>query len=340
MKKIFTFIVVLAMIFLASCTSNYDSTTYNYNGQELTEEESEIEKLNLYVWCINSFSNYTDWNNIDNYLDWISDTETGPTWKEKYIRWITKVYTSPEDCISDISIAKSMPPKNEALELAWDQYAIDIKAYYDILEEANTYYENEDYKDDNMAKWKEMHPKIIKAYEDFADAFDLLGAETDKVNNKITERQLAELEWDESRKLEYYHYKAFSLSKKVLDLWNVEDIFTEVDPVIFEKVVDEYGDIIDEYDEYLKNNDLDEIWKNYSLIFSATKIYIEMSLDSHKDFYSEAKKMMRRVRDADAYTEDELKDLWRNITTNVPGNPWDLVTKYNNLINDYNRVNF
>ncbi len=60
-----------------------------------------------------------------------------------------------------------MEPRDAELEAAASAYVEAVTTLEPLLKEADDYYEQEDYKDDKMAKGKALHPKLMAAWDAF-----------------------------------------------------------------------------------------------------------------------------------------------------------------------------
>lgn len=122
------------------------------------------------------------------YLEWC-DMESGPTGNE---RNILGLYTLNNRILDD---AKKEIPQEPVLSI--DKFAADYihagQLLYEIINETDYYYDQENYKDDNMAKGKELHSKLMDAFLKFEMAESLFIPEYEKKNREITESINTEL---------------------------------------------------------------------------------------------------------------------------------------------------
>ena len=63
-----------------------------------------------------------------------------------------------------------------------------------LLKEADDYYQQENYKDDRMAKGKALHPRLVAAWDAFASADKALRGGVETINDKRALERLAEIE--------------------------------------------------------------------------------------------------------------------------------------------------
>ena len=77
------------------------------------------------------------------------------------------------------------------LEQAATRYADALRGLKRVTDEANDYYEMEDYRDDGFARGKQLHPGLMQAWGEFEVASDALTAEVTALKQGLIERDLA-----------------------------------------------------------------------------------------------------------------------------------------------------
>jgi hypothetical protein len=152
-------------------------------AQDKTPPSPLVEKLNAYVGCINRLSERS-YESRNRYFSWAK--KTGPTGKERIIYGTYTIYDT-SDCKKNVEKANAAEPHDAALESAASAYADAVGKLEPLLKEADEYYEQENYKDDKMAKGKEMHPRLVAAWDAFANADKKLRAGIEAI--KTSRRQ-------------------------------------------------------------------------------------------------------------------------------------------------------
>ena len=69
-----------------------------------------------------------------------------------------------------------------------------------LLKEADDYYQQENYKDDKMAKGKALHPRLVAAWDAFAAADQQLRTGVETINDRRALDRLAEIERRKARR--------------------------------------------------------------------------------------------------------------------------------------------
>lgn len=277
------------------------------------------KKLQPYIACINRLSERS-LSSRERYLSWVNE-KTGPTGRERIIYGLYTIYDT-KDCEAGVAKMAAEQPSARELEKAGAEYAGAVSVLYKLLEEANDYYDQGNYKDDKMAKGREMHPKLMAAYTRFAAADKALRAQVDELNDKVQVERLAAIEKAEGKSLNYF---ATDLMIKAKVLARAEN----VDPKDFN--LDKVNTAITAFEAVVK-----EI-ETFNEGTSGKKISSSV-VSSAKSFLTSAKELMRRVRDKTPYSQGDRMMLsspgggWM-----VSGSPARMMRDYNQLVEAYNR---
>lgn len=277
------------------------------------------KKLQPYIACINRLSERS-LSSRERYLSWVNE-KTGPTGRERNIYGLYTIYET-KDCEAGVAkMAAEQPPAPE-LEKAGADYAGAVSSLAPLLKEANDYYDQGNYKDDKMAKGREMHPRLMAAYNRFAAADKALRAQVDELNDKVQVERLAAIEKAEGKSL---HYFATDLMIKAKVLARAEN----VDPKDFN--LEKVTAAIAAFEAVIKDIEAFNEGPSGKKIGSSI-------LSSAKSFLTSAKELMRRVRDKTPYSQGDRMMLsnpgagWM-----VSGSPPSMMRHYNQLVDAYNR---
>jgi hypothetical protein len=174
--------------------------------------------------------------------------------------------------------------------------------------------------DDKMAKGRAMHPRLVAAWDAFAQADRTLRTGIDELQDIMAAQRIAEIERTEGIK-DRYHIEAVMLSAK--RLMRAQTASTQDIQAII-KALDDYEAILKSTDTYAGENKGSKVGS--------------MFISSAKSFLTTAKQLMRRVRDKVPYSQGDKMILntgggaWM-----VEGSPARLTRDYNELIGSYNR---
>ena len=117
--------------------------------------------------CINRLS-ARSYDSRQRYFSWVS--KNGPTGKERIIYGLYTIYDT-SDCRKNVEKANALEPRDAALEAAAVRLCgRRVSKLEPLLQEADDYYKQENYKDDKMAKGRALHPRLIAAWDAFASA--------------------------------------------------------------------------------------------------------------------------------------------------------------------------
>jgi hypothetical protein len=284
-------------------------------------------KLNGYVSCLNSYADRA-FDARERYLSWV-DEKTGPTGKESRIGYGVYTMSDPAACVTEYQQANALEPKLPVLEAAATAYAAALVAMHPLLEEANTYYERENYKDDAGAKGRELHPKLLAAWAALDTANDAMRAEFSAQRGAVQLRELAELE-KKGKDLRYYIAKTMYEARVLTELGEpaAEGDFglADADKVKAQAALVEA--LTDEYIAYVKAH-ADEA-KGYMMLSR-----YDSAID---DFAKQAKLFSRRVAEKSKASRSELSRLGHGLTS-PDGTFSKLQYQYNQLVAAHNGMN-
>jgi hypothetical protein len=277
--------------------------------------KSLTEKLNAYVGCINRLSERS-YQSRERYFSWAA--KAGPTGKERIIYGTYTIYDT-SDCRKNVEKANTLEPRDAALEAAASAYADAVSKLEPLLKEADDYYEQENYKDDKMAKGKALHPQLVAAWDAFATADKNLRGAVETINDRRAEERLAQIEKDEGRKARYHVEALMIQAKRVL---RAEDT-TKPDIAAITQALNDYEAIVTATEQY-------------SAAGSDAKIG-SIFISNAKSYLVTAKQLMRRIRDKVPYSAGDKMMLNGGGGWMVDGSPPRLLRDYNQLIDSYNR---
>lgn len=277
--------------------------------------QSLTEKMNAYVGCINRLSERSH-ESRKRYFSWVG--KNGPTGKERIVYGTYTIYDT-SDCRKNIEKANALKPRDAALEAAATAYAEAVGKLEPLLKEADDYYDQENYKDDRMAKGKALHPRLVAAWDAFAIADKALRNGVEAVNDKRAEEKLAEIEKSEGRKARYHVQAVMIHAKRVLRAQGM----AKPDLAAIMQALNEYEATIRAAEDVSGTGDGPKIGSTF--------------ISSAKSYLVSAKQLMRRVRDKTPYSSGDKMMINAGSGWMVEGSPQRLLRDYNQLIDAYNR---
>jgi Protein of unknown function (DUF3829) len=273
-------------------------------------------KMNAYVGCINRLSARA-FDSRKRYFSWAAPS--GPTGRERIIYGTYTIYDTSH-CRNDVEKANAMEPHDAALEAAATAYAAAVSKLEPLLKEADDYYTAENYKDDRMAKGRTMHPRLVAAWDEFADTDQKLRDAVETINDRGALQKLAAIEQSEGRKAHYYVEALMIRAKRLLRAQDTP----KPDLAAITQALNEYEEAIKGAEQA---SGADGGAKIGSIFIGDAKSYLVT-----------AKQLMRRIRDHVPYSSGDRMMLsnagsgWM-----VEGSPPRLVRDYNQLVDAYNR---
>ena len=289
-----------------------------------SEDQALGEKLNGYIRdCLNRYSKSVH-SSEERYFSW-ADSKKGPTGKERNIYGVYDISLDPEQCKSAIAKSNSAPPKKPDIEKLADAYSAALLAVVPVVNDAHKYYERGDYKDDKMAKGKQLHPRLVTAFETFDKADTDLSQLVDQVQEDLDRRELVRIEKEEGKKGHWHTVNTTLLAKPLLHE-GAKDV-SKINLVGLTQASDNFEKAVDAF----------ETWSNQSKTESgSTSSYLRTA----KDLVIAGKNLVRHIRDKKPYSATEKSWMGTSSGWMVEGSPDALLDKYNKLIDAYNSVRF
>ncbi|MDP8099206.1 YiiG family protein [Pasteurella atlantica] len=278
-------------------------------------------KTNAYIKCYNGISGRAI-DSINRYESWVKDMKKGPTGKERIVYGLYTLHDHViKDCKENIPVAVAVEPKQEELDQAADNYLKATLTLNEKINEANRYYDRENYKDDNFAKGKEMHKPLSVAMENFLKAHDELSKQLEEVNNNAMKAQLVEIEKNDGKKFNYWMLSTMIEAKPAVNLLSKEQFDVEK----AKSLISAYENSADKLIEQIKSDTSVEMARYATL---------PMTIDNYR---KALKERMRRVRDKKPYSTGEKMQLNPSSGWMVNGSPYKVMDTYNKLIEAVNR---
>jgi hypothetical protein len=291
-----------------------------------SDEDKDAElgaKLGEYISCMNSTSKRVV-DSRNRYLSWVTDEKVGPTGKERNIYGLYDIHA--DTCFKALDRAKTMSPALPEVESAAAEYRKALEELEPVVKQANKYYDQDDYKDDKMAKGKQLHPQLINGFAKFEQVSKGFEDRVTTLNDAVNSRQLTRLEKDPSRRLQYLSQRGLNEAKALINLIDIAEL-KELDQQKYDVALQTYDRTLTELEQYADTHKAE-----------ADKITMFSSYVSGcKKFLKAAKELLRRKRD----NKDFNKEFFSNSRPQmVDGHPAQIVDCYNSMISDSNRLRY
>jgi hypothetical protein len=285
-------------------------------------EQGAGAKLQGYIECYNQVDEGAH-RSIARYASWVKDMKSGPTGSEKVVYGL---YATRSDqiaqCQKTFAQTAAMKPALPKLDAAGTGYIAALMAMDKLVVEANTYYDRENYKDDQFAKGRALHAPLAASFEAFKAASSAFSDALDAENDILLDARLAEVEKTQGRKLAYFQMSLMSQAKHLSRTVGEEtfDVPKAVQQLAaFEKIADEAQ-------AYAKAH-AGEVPMNWFTLDSASE-----------DYRKAAKERVRRLRDNVPYSQGEKMMLKPGSAWMVEGSTEKLVKAYNGLVTASNNL--
>jgi hypothetical protein len=201
---------VLLIACLVSCSKSASEPAAGAGGQPGAAAAASpdlIAKINVYVACINNMNPQVR-DSRKSYLEW-APAKSGPTMSGagRGVRAVSRETTYGYDCFKrdgGLDAIDGKPPKVEALDKAGAGYKAALVRVMEVTAKAAEYYDHHDYKDDKLARGKELHGQLLEAYGGFDAAAGDLEAAMQVIQDKLDADRMAHLEKTEGKRARWH----------------------------------------------------------------------------------------------------------------------------------------
>lgn len=261
-----------------SCNEAKKTTETNTTGSVETIDEKAlfINKYNAYVGVWNTASPRVE--KSYSFFTRILNPDTGTPFKQQDTYFIP---TIPEtSVIGTLEKFISEEPKINELDGIGPQL---VKAYNNLqtpLEQLSDYYKNKSYLEDDFKKSKELYPIVNKAFEQFLNANQQLGAEIQKIDLRLSEEELRAYK-EEGLELLYSRGMLLkSIKKHCAPLYSVTyDSYEAIDIASYDQNL---ADVIEHYTAFKAlTKDKDRLKKEMNISRPAPFVIFYSNLDTY-----------------------------------------------------------
>ncbi len=292
-------------------------------SSEEAKDSALGDKLGEYISCMNGTSKRVV-DSRNRYLSWVKDEQAGPTGKERNIYGLYDIHA--DTCYPNLDRAKALSPALPEIESAAAEYRKALEELEPVVKQANKYYDQDDYKDDKMAKGKALHPQLMNGFAKFEQVSKGFEERVTTLNDQVLARQLARLEKDPSRRLQYLSQRSLNEAKALIQMIDIAEL-KELDQQKYDVAVQTYDRTLSELEQHAEANKAE-----------ADKVMMFSSyLSGCKTFLKSAKDLLRRKRDNKDFNKEFFS---RSSPSMVEGHPAQVIEKFNRMVNDSNRLRY
>jgi len=290
--------------------------------QAVDPDDALAEKLGEYINCLNYASKFAS-SSRKRYLSWV-DEKTGPTGKERSVGGVGSL--EQDSCLKSLENAKTMAPSLPELDAAAGNYKTALQELVPLVDAAKKYYDQEDYKDDKMAKGKQMHGPLMAGFAKFRAADKPFDDIVTRMNEALNARQLQKLAKDPAARLQYLTKKSLAESKALV---------SEVDIAALKDLdLAKYQVALDNVEK--ANTELETYTTSHKAEVDKVSLFQSFVSDQEK-FIKAAKELMRRKRDNKDFNKETFSDSNPEL---VNGHPAQVIDTFNRMIGSSNSLRF
>ncbi|WP_330984199.1 MULTISPECIES: YiiG family protein [Enterobacterales] len=273
------------------------------------------EKMGVYVKCFNALQLPVN-RSLTRYASWLKDFKKGPTGKEDIVYGTYGITLSTlASCGADMKHVVALKPELAPIDGVAGHYIDAITALGNTINEMDSYYTQENYKDDGFVKGKALHQELLKNIATFEPVADKYHAAIVEVNDRRQSVELAKIEKAEGKTFHYYALSTVIQAKQI------------------NKVIAQ-----DKFDGQVMMEKVTELEATVNLLKQADKQSLNFSFVNDAGQYQlAAKKYIRRIRDHVAFSEDEKEELKEPLSAWMVEDSYPAALKaYNSMIDSFN----
>lgn len=287
-------------------------------GHKLYDSPAYIEKYNSYIDFGNGFHSRVN-ESYDRYHSWV-DPEIGPNANSN----VFGMYTMSEHYLNSLEESVNAEPEMKNVDPLMKEVLAKATALHKITNEADSYYNREDYKDDNFARAKELHPKLLAAFDEYYIAYEEMDVEFRKVQNELFEYDAKKYK-EAGQMLRYNLMFNLHEAEKVLDIIGMRDgeQLKEIDLNAFDTQVAKFRETFDE---------LEELAKDSERVKAEVRYGIDSYMNSAEEFITETRDLKERIQNNDfeyGITHPSIPD---------DGSPLAVEEAFSDMVHQYNRI--
>ncbi len=282
-----------------------------------------ITELDRYVGeCLNAFTPRA-LDSEARYYQWV-DPAAGPTGREQNIYGLYTLNFEATRCSKAARSAATSGPSLPDLEAAADRYVIALEVLHKRIEDANTYYDAEEYEDDGMKLGQQMHLPLTEAWKEFRAADEALSAVVGgmEVQAQVKALERARSAGDGRRVLLIEAYLAARPLAQTVATVPIDDGgVPRTDAAALTAQVEVFEKAADALDTYSREVN----WGSGAA-------------DAGQDLVTAAKKLARRVRDEEPFDGFDRRTMGGFGGWMIEGSPDAVVDEYEDFVDAYNSV--
>ena len=330
MKRLLVVLSVLLVFF--SCGKEKDSKggVENIFNSKKSNSETSVE-------AVKKYNGYVDiYNQVlridEEFMRYFKDAGNKEQ-LNKYENPGIGFNTLNQNFINKMKEQAGKAPKMEEL----DKSSLSLAGMYDellpVFQEAESYYKSKEFLSDNYAKGQEIHKKILEGFKKYNSVVGVFITEFNKKSDEVFARELEMLK-KEGRMIGYNRALTLNTSKKILDELDKQKLsaanVTEGNAEKIKQLNEELGKALTELQNSVKDP---KLLKKEGYEGGEADSYIDQVLE----FKGAVAALINRIENKIKVDEFRLKNNFP--MENEEGAPEQVYDIYDDVINEYNRLN-
>ncbi|HEY4201619.1 MAG TPA: DUF3829 domain-containing protein [Devosiaceae bacterium] len=122
-----------------------------------------------------------------------------------------------KECADNLEKAVAQPPADAVLDAAGKTYFTTLRQLIPVMNAVDAYYDQEDYRDDKMAKGRELDAQIRPLFATLFAASDTILESVAEHDRQLTEKQLAAMEKQSGKTYAWYELNLMYQARRAID---------------------------------------------------------------------------------------------------------------------------
>jgi len=307
-----------------------------------TADEQMSDKLDEYIKCLNTLSASIG-QSRKRYYTYVP--KSGPTGKETYADIYKLPAGATTNCSVGVTKARAMPPSNAALEAAGLEFSNAATGVDAMIQEADRYFEEKNFKDDKWAKGKLMHPRIVAAFDRFSKADKGLHDTLDGITKPLAQRTLQRIEREEGQTFRYWRKKSLISGRDLIEAADPAGEDDDIDLALYTAAYTEFEKGLDGLQAYGSLHKVELTNQKTAPSWPLADSHYDSFVHDGTEYKKVAKEFWRCLKEAPAKAKTPSGKLDVEKMGNCGSEPaWkavdDVIKKYNDFIHTSNNSPF
>lgn len=325
MKRILILLTVLLII--VSCGKGKNDSKSGEGKVNQKQQINEVQKYNSYIKIYNELLNFE--KSINYYIEDAGNQEQ----VQKSENGVTISFADLSYLVETIKKAEVMKPKMDELDKTAKDLLPVMEEFAPLVAEMKTYYQGKDYTSDNYKKAQEFHTKFLASLKKYDETVKQFRAAMDKKVAEQREKDMNMLK-KEGRVITYNRLVILNVAEEILAEIKKQNLnggnLISGDVSKFKPLQEKLINAVSEFQTSV--NDGKQLEKEGYKSHSISGFVGEAT-----DFKAAVATFIKKIENKEKIDNNILQNSF--FLENENGSPENIIKSFNELVNEYNRMN-